>query len=323
MTAEDYIKSKLEDLKSMPEVSKPSSQEELVEAIFKAFTSKKFRKYSLGQEHADHIRSSIALNIKNNEPIKATLVFGGYKIWRLDETPEVDWAELFSLMYYTNWMKPVCEMYKPGVWFDFFSDDVIVPKLNNVSPNDTKAYQESFKKLLAFIKPYQPSNLNMTLNRVGDQYDSEADFEEDLDQQLKSLKTSLPGGLPELDDAARAVLDLNVRLTDEQKNDPKWYEKVQLLHDAYAAVSGRRPYYRTPDKLNIMTTPLNGMLSVGTTKDSIMKFWIGTGVLKPKDGEFRQLVLSPNQIKKTDYKWQPVSIEGLAGKNFLKIRITA
>jgi hypothetical protein len=321
MTAQDYIQTKLDDLKQTTGVEKPANDEQLAEAIFKAFTSKKFRKYSLGQEHADHIKSSIALNIKNKEPIKATLVFGGYKLWRLEETPEVDWAELFSLIYYTNWMKPVCELYEPGVWFDFFSDDVIVAKMNNVSPDDTKAYQEGFKKLLAFIKQYQPTNLNMTLNRVGDQYDSYEDFEKDLDEQIKAKAASLDGGLPVLDDVAKATLDLNVRTTPEQEVDPQWREKVQLMHDGYAQVTGRRPYYRQPDKLNIMTTPFNGMLSVGTTKDSIMKFWIGAGILKPKDDSFRQIVMSPNQLKQADFEIENVDFAGLDGKNFKQVRV--
>lgn len=318
MTAQEYIQSKLDDLKKPLGLVKPSSEEGLVESIYKAFTSKKFRKYALGPEHAEHIKNSIALNVKNNEPIKATLVFGGYKLWRLEESPEADWAELFSFIYYTNWMKPVCEIYEPGVWFDFFSDDVIVPKMNNVSPNDTKVYQESFKKLLTFIKPNQPKNLNMTLNRVGDQYENYEEFEADLEKQIDILNAN---GLPELNDPDRAAVELNVKTTPGQIKDPQWREKVQLIHLAYMQVTGRRPYYRLPDKLNIMTTPFNGMLSVGTTKDSIMKFWIGAGVLKPDSESYRQLVFSSNQLAHNTFKTEPVNITGLDGKNFSKIRI--
>lgn len=321
MTAQEYIQTKLDDLKQTTSVVGPVKGEQLTEAIFKKFTSKKFRKYSLGQEHADHIKSSIALNIKNKDPIKVTLVFGGYKLWRLEEAPEVDWAELFSLMYYTNWMKPICELYEQGVWFDFFSDDVIVAKMNNVSPNDTKAYQESFKRLLAFIKPYQPGNLNMTLNRVGDQYDSYKDFEKDLNKQMEAKSNSLKGGLPILDTAAKATLDLNVITTSEQVADSRWREKVQLIHDSYAQVGGRRPYYNQRDKLNVLTTPLSGRLSVGTTKDSIMKFWVGLGLLKPNNDSFRQIILSPNQLKKTQYDYESVIVDNLNGKNFKRVRV--
>ncbi len=321
MTAQEYIQSKLEELKQPLSIEKSSDDKQLAEAVFKALTSKKFRKYSLGPDHAEHIRSSIHLNVKNEEPIKATLVFGGYKLWRLKEAPEVDWAELFALIYYTNWMKPVCEIYEPGVWFDFFSDDVVVPKMNGISSEDTKVYQASFNKLLEFIKFYQPKNLNMTLNRVGDQYESYEDFEKDLAEQMEALASTLEGGLPILDDRAKATLDLNVRITPEQEADPKWHEKVKLMHDSYTQVRGRRPYYRIPDKLNIMTTPFNGMLSVGTTKDSIMKFWVGAGVLKPKDDSFRQLILSPGQLEKSQFEFEPILINGLDGKNFKKIRV--
>lgn len=321
MTAQEYIQSKLEDLRKALGISKPQDQEQLVEAIFRAVTSKKFRKYSLGNEQAEHIKAAIKLNVENKEPVQLTLVFGGYKLWRLQETPEVDWAELFSLIYYTNWMKPVCELYEPGVWFDFFSDDIIVPKMNGVSPDDTKAYQASFKKLLDFIKPYQPHNLNMTLNRVGNQYSSYEDFESDLSEQMKNLAASLDGGLPKLDDKARATLDLNVKTTPEQEADPQWHEKVQLMHDAYAQVNGRRPYYRKPDRMNVMTTPMTGMLSVGTTKDSIMKFWIGAGVLKASEDSFRQIIMSPQQLEHSQFDFQNVVIEGLDGKNFSRVRV--
>lgn len=322
MNAQDFIQTKLNELKSPLGLSRIQNKEELVEAIFRYVTSKKFRKYALSPEASERIRSSIAKNVEANEPIKATLVFGGYKLWRFDEAPEADWAELFSLIYYSNWMKPICEIYEYGVWYDFFSDDVIVSIINNIPPDDTLAYGNSFKQLLHFLKPYQPANLDMTYNRVGDQYESFDAFRADLEAQTVSLSASLEGGYPSLDEKSKSALDLNVKLTEEQETDPLWREKVQLLHDAYMQVGGRRPYYRTPDKFNVMTTPLNGMLSVGTTKDSIMKFWVGTGVLKPRDDGYRQIILSPNQLEKTSFDWQDVSL-GIEGKNFKKIRIVS
>lgn len=321
MIAQEYIQSKLDELRQPLDLPKPQNNEELVEAIFKLVTSKKFRKYALDPAVAENIRSAIKLNIEKHEPIKLTLVFGGYKLWRLEETPEVDWAELFAMIYYTNWMRPICGIYEPGVWFDFFSDDVIVPKMNNISPDDTSAYQASFKELLNFIKPYQPENLSMTLNRVGDQYENYADFEADLNEQINILQANLENDLPTLNDAMRTAIELNVKLTSEQELDPKWREKVQLIHDAYSQVKGRRPYYRMPDKMNVMTTPLKGMLSVGTTKDSIAKFWAGVGALRPRDDSYRQLVLSPNQLENAHFTSETVSIGGLEGKNFKKIRI--
>src|SRR5476649_601064 len=189
MTAQAYIQAKLEDLQQPLSLAKAGDDEQLSEAVFKAVMSKKFRKYSVVPEATKNIKAAIKANVENKEPVKFTLPFGAYKLWRLDETPEADWAELFAMMYFTKWLKPICEIYEPGVWFDFFSDDVIVPKLNNISVDDLKAYNKSFHELLDFIKPYQPKNLNMTLTRVIDRYDNEADFETEFEQQLQDMKS--------------------------------------------------------------------------------------------------------------------------------------
>ena len=320
MNVEEYILAKLDELLA-PSSTKAIPEAELEAEIVRLILSKKFRKYAISVEQIEHIKSAVHICVTEQKPIQATLVFGGYKLWRLDESPETDWAELFSIMYYTKWMKPVCEIYKPGVWFDFYSDDVIVPYMNNVPTVSTACYQHSFKKLLNFVKPYQPANLNMTLNRVGDQYASYDEFMKEVQEITNRLKDSLKGGLPVVDENMKATILLNVNVTTQQLADPQWVEKVQLTHDAYAQVSKRRPYYRTADKFNIFTTHFPGGLSVGTTKDSIMKWWIGAGVLKAKGDSYRQLIYSPNQLNSTGFEIQSVNIPGLDGKNYATIRI--
>lgn len=323
MTAQEYIQTSLDDLRVVDKTSRPKTKDDLIEEIIRLTLSKKFRKYSVGTEPLSHIKASIQANVENNEPIKFTLPFGAYKLWRLDETPEADWAELFTFMYFTKWLKPVCDIYEPGVWFDFFSDDVIIPRMNNIPAEDLGAYKESFQSVLDFIKPFQPKNMRMTLSRVIDQYKNQADFEKDYEMELSKLRASLDDGLPVLDDAEKAMVELNVKLTAEQLKDPKWREKVKLIHDSYSSVSGRRPYYRPAGmhKIMVVTTPLWGMLTVGSTKDSTVKFWVGSGVLKPKDDRFRQIILSPSQLENSQFTLEPISIAGLDGKNFKQIKI--
>ncbi|HJQ08105.1 MAG TPA: hypothetical protein VJ836_01335 [Candidatus Saccharimonadales bacterium] len=321
MTPEAYIHSKLESLGKPLGLEKPANDEQLAEVIFKLIMSKKFRKYSVNPEYIEHIKSAIRTSIKNQEPINVTFVFGGYKLWRLNEAPEVDWAELFSILYYANWARPICEVYKPGLWFDFFSDDVIIPRLNNISDNDTRLYRQSFAKLLKYVRPYLPANLRMTFNRVRDQYESQTAFEADLADQIKSLKQNLPNGLPELTDELFATLELNVKLTSSQQTDPLWGEKVQLVHDGYAQVTKRRPYYRTPDKIMAVTKSIPNSLAVGTTKDSVMKFWIGSGVLRRHGEEYRQLICSPRQLENLSFTWHALKVSGLEGKNFSQVRV--
>ncbi|MEK7594313.1 MAG: hypothetical protein AAB436_01590 [Patescibacteria group bacterium] len=324
MKPQDYILSKLKELSNPIGLDKPSDEAQLIEEITRLVLSKKFRKYSVGPDPLNHIKVSIEASVQDNEPIKFTLPFGAYKLWRLEETPEADWAELFAMMYFTKWLKPICEIYEPGVWFDFYSDDVIIPRMNNIPLEDMVAYRASFEAVLGFIKSYQPENMSMTLSRVIDQYASQEDFEKDYEEQTTKLKASLEGGLPILDDAEKAMIELNVKAEPEQLKDPKWREKVKLIHDSYASVSGRRPYYRPLEmhKIMVVTTPLWGMLTVGSTKDSTMKFWVGAGLLRPREASFRQIILSPSQLEKTILHTEPVDIENLTGKNFSRICIT-
>jgi len=323
MTAQDSIQSALNKLKQPVELPQPKNEAELIDTIFKLLTSKKFRKYSLTEEYAAHIRNAITENVRASQPINLTFLGGCYKLWRLDEAPESDWAELFAGMYYSRWLKPVCAIYEPGVWFDFFLDDIIVSRINNLPESDVEAYRTSRQNVLDFLKPYQPSNFNMTLTGISSLFKTRDEYEQKLEQAIQKLSSELPGGLPELSEADLATTALNVKATPEQLADPKWREKVELVHSAYMMVKGATGYSAPASKIRVFTQPFpNGTcIAVGTTKDSIAKFWVSVGALQPRGEDLRQLVLSPKQLEAATFNWQDVHLEGLKGKNFSKIRV--
>lgn len=319
LTPAAYIQQCLDELSAPIPVS-PSSTLDMVEMIYTLLLSKKFRKYAVNPEYLTHIRSAIALNVSRNEPVKLTLVFGGYKLWRIPESPEPDWAELFSLMYYTHWLAPIAGIYAPGIVMDFYSDDVILDTMDNIPKKETEAYIVGFRRLLAFIKPYIPHNLSFTLNRVGDQYATYEEFTRELEQSIASVKKTL-GGLPTLTPQQAGLVELNVRVKPGQTDDPKWREKVFLIHEGYARVSKRRPYYRTEDKIFIITRPLKDSIAVGTTKTSVVKFWIGAGVLEQKGDSYVQHIYSPKQLATGNVRAERVMVKGLTGKNFSEVGI--
>lgn len=314
MNAEQYIKSELEKLKQ-PLSLQP---EEDVEAqIVRFLLSKKFRKYSANEKLIQHIKESVHECVSKNQPINLTFLHGAYKLWRLEESPEADFAELFALMYYTKYVKPICEIYEPGVWFDFFVDDWIVERLDNIKPEEIAAYIESYQGVIDFLKPYQPSNLKMTITPVSSCFSSRLEFDNKIEEKLSLLP------LPELPDSVRRMVELNVRLDDSQASDPEWREKTWRLHNAYLAVKGETGYHKNRlDKILVFNQPLPSgtSISLGTTKSSIAKFWVGVGALKPDGESYKMVILSPSQIDTADFEWQNIDID-LSGKNFNKIRI--
>jgi hypothetical protein len=120
------------------------------------------------------------------------------------------------------------------------------------------------------------------------------------------------------------MIELNAKPNPEERKDPKWKEKNTLLHDAYISLTKREAGYTfLPNKILAFTQPLPSgvFIAVGSTKDSIAKFWTGVGALKERGDDLRQIILSPSQLEKSQFNSENVQIAGLDGKNFKKIRI--
>ncbi|HRH24558.1 MAG TPA: hypothetical protein PK109_03150 [Candidatus Paceibacterota bacterium] len=315
----EYIDARLARLNVVNDLPTFANDEERKTFIVKTILSKKYRKYAVDGDFLPHLEGALEYSFKNGKPLQFVYPFGGYKLWRLDESPEADWAELFTMMHNAAWLKSIAHVYEPGVWFDFSPDDVIVERMNHIPKADTDAYRATFNEVIAFITPYLPENLKFTLTPVGSRYTPE-EFDADLTARTDELLAQNHGKLPQASDAEKAMMDLNAKRTPEELADPEWYGKNKLMHDAYMATSKRRPYNRAPEKILTFTKALPKGVAIGSTKTSIAKFWAGVGALKKRDDSYIETILSPEQIKAASATWEPISI-GLKGKNFSKIRI--
>jgi len=313
MNAQEYIEQRLKGIKDI----KVKQDGELADFIFDRIMSKKFRKYSVNPEANNMVRKAIELNIQSNEPIKIAIPFGSYKLWRLEESPEPDWAELFAMIYYAYWLKPITDVYEQGVWFDFCGDDAILELMNNIPEEDTEKYKKTFRDLITFIQPYLPENFRYTFSPVGERYSSKEEFLADLNEKVKELKQK---GDIALSERNIEMMKFNIRPKDGEEID---FQKNRILHDAYMAVSKRRAHHKRPDKIIICCTPFGDRTSLpmGTTKTSVVKFQTGAGVLKKEKDSFMEYIYSPSQLEDNKFNWEDVQIKGLSGKNFGKLRI--
>lgn len=320
MTPKEFIEYRLNELKS---TNKTIPKEELIDFIYKKIMSKKFRKYSANQELMDHIKESIKINIQNNQPINFVFPHGAYKLWRLEESPLPDWAELFTSIYYTKWLKPICEVYKPGVLFEYFVDDLILPMMNNTPIEDVEAYIDEYRKMLDFLKKYQPENFKMVITRFKDKFEDKYQDIKKFDIYMKNSTEKISKTNPIFTEEQLKMTELNVKPTEEQLKDIKWKEKVRLIHDAYMSVKRELGYYYKPEKILVFcqNLPSGKFVAVGTTKTSVAKFWVGVGVLKKQGNEFIEYILSPSQLNSNHFEKEKILIEGLDSKNFKTIRI--
>jgi len=191
--------------------------------------------------------------------------------------------------------------------------------MNNISKNDTESYAKSFHMVLDFFKQYLPKNMEFTLTPISSLYTSE-EFEVDLRDKIIKMEKELEG-LPVLDEKRKKRVELNVKLKPNQDNDPLWREKVELLHQAYYTIDRRVFYRNAKEKIIAFSTKMKDSVSVGTTKTSVAKFWVGVGALKKIDDGFIEYVLSPSQLESSNFIKENISIDGLESKNFKTIRL--
>lgn len=302
----------------------------LEEFILRVVTNKKYRKWSLDETTKEKVKQAIKLNVLNSSPIQFTFPFGGYKLWSLPTTPEVDWAEFFTIAYFIEYISAILSIYKPGVVFNFSSDDVIVPRMDNIPKEDTDKYASSFNRLLDSFKKYFPGNLEVRLVRIGDFYQDKERFEEELAVKIDDIRKQYNIWSAEKKEMMKKIGRLNIcwdgvedwdRFSDGEKE--KRIEEGVILHDAYCALSKRRGFNRADDKIVIFPTPLVNAIPIGTTRNSVAKFWAGVGVLERAEvGKFQDRILSPSQfIKALDLKYEEMEVNLLDLTNFRKIMI--
>lgn len=320
MTAQEYIMSTVEAL-AKPIVMQDIGNQSLEDAVYAKVMSKKFRKLKPGDSCVKLTKKAIELSVQENKPIVIFEMFGGNKLWRFNEAPEIDWAELFSLTYFVQWMRLVASVYEPGVEFIYFSQDISVESMNNVPRSETNKYSQTFCELIEWIEPYIPPNIKITYQRHYDLFKNPDDYYQELEEAKVLVLKENKDQLPKMTDAMKAATELNVKLKPGQDKDPLWREKVELEHQAIFRTKTIQGPSDNPYKIWTCPTYYSDSVVTGSTKHSLAKFWAAVGVLEKSDIGFNELVLTPNQLNAATFDWISVDIKGLKGENFSRIRV--
>lgn len=321
MNAEQYILARAKALKLPTELVEIKGGDSF-KLIKQKLLSKKFRKLKATPACEQVIDRVVKQAIKNQMPIRISTLFGGNKLWRFDEAPEVDWAELFNLFYYIDWMKTVAAVHKPGVEIDYYSQDISIESLDGVPRSETDKYSETFRQLLEWVKPYLPDGISIVYRRHFDDFDDPDDYYKELEQGKREVLKDNGGKLPSLTEEMRVATELNVKLKPGQDDDPNWREKVELEHQAIFRTKTLGKHLSEPDRISLCPTNYEDSDSIitGSTKRSYAKFWAAVGALEKDGDKYNELVLTPKQLSTAKFEWEAVKIPGLDGKNFNRIR---
>lgn len=320
MTAQEHILSELNELKK-PIVFDDLVSAPLEDAIYAKVMSKKFRKLKADDTVIEITKNAIHASVIANKPIVVNLIFGGNKLWHFDEAPEIDWAELFTCMYLLKWMKSIASVYKPGAYFEFYSEDVVLENMNNLPVEETDKYSETFRSMLSWLGDYLPTGVTVGYKRYGEEYRNRDEYLAELEEAKTKVFKELGDKLPVLSEPQKVAVELNVRPFPGQTDDPLWREKVELIHQSIERTKTLERYIN--DQTMIPSCPLYfpGCIATGSTKRSYAKFWVAVGALEKSGDTYNELVLTPKQLKTTKFEWEVMDITGLSGKNFKRVRV--
>lgn len=299
--------------------------------LFEQITRKKFRRWKLPEVARAKIEGALDYCLPKKSPLQIRWRFGGYKLWRLSTTPEADWAEFFTIAHIASYLAPILAAYEPGVKMFFMSDDVFVESLDNVPKESTEAYHQSFVKLCETFQKYFPKNFSVEMKRHSSLYPSQEVWRKEFESKIKEIEGTWKNDLSEEKlKSALATSALNVKwdgvkdltkLSAREKE--KYIEHGAMLHEALVKVPTVRAFSdNNPAMFSIFGGQLPSVVSIGTTKSSITKFWVGTGVLEDRDGAYYDRILSPKQIEQMQsVKYTEVPINLIPLKNFSSMKV--
>jgi hypothetical protein len=270
------------------------SEEKLIEQIFNAATNRKYRRKALGPEAIQRIVHAITRSVIGEQPLSIKVLCGGYKHHELPSAPHADWAEVFSILHYSNYGNAIAEVAPFGVDLCWrFDHPAIVQHFVNQSEQRLSTYHNSFKAALADTKLHLGGNGlvhdGLSLSYQAASRDEDLLEFESLIQKLQVEKFQHFRALaPELQVHMLAKSARNIQLEEGTPSPclsctspvPCAVTDCLLYHEAMVAAD--LEYYRTQldESILIVNRPCvdNFMYcpSVGSTG---IQFWVGTGVI--------------------------------------------
>ena len=143
------------------------------EQILNRLFLQRYSKKSQSEKAKKYTALKVDNILKDNLPFIFCFCFGGYKHFWSPTYPEPDWAEIFTIKYFMEYVLPIAKVYDKGVTIEFESEEVILSYMNNVPQEGLDKYNKIFSDLITCInqKTKYPLKLNLVLAR--DLYDKD------------------------------------------------------------------------------------------------------------------------------------------------------
>lgn len=117
--------------------------------------SGKYRKFPITEEIRQMLKKSVDYILNNDEPFIFVPSFGGYKHSWTPSYPYTDWAEVFNIKCFIDYLTPLYYLVGKSIIVEYLSKDIIVPMMNNIPKEFVDKYINDFKKLIVLVNQKQ------------------------------------------------------------------------------------------------------------------------------------------------------------------------
>lgn len=148
-------------------------KQKLKESIYSLLTPEWFRFGPVEDSTKQFLQKEIESYVEKNEPIKILNAIGGFKNYRIDTAPHIDWAEVFHLSFISKALIKICEIYEPGVVLEYSGDAHMACIVDNIKKEWVDTYLEEFDRLVDYFGSITPKNLWLSHKHFLDFYDYE------------------------------------------------------------------------------------------------------------------------------------------------------
>ncbi|HUV46845.1 MAG TPA: hypothetical protein VMW29_01800 [Candidatus Bathyarchaeia archaeon] len=330
MNVKQYLENQLKNCSRynlIPNDEKLLKKEKIQKYAFKKLTSKKFRRWKLDPECEKRTKKALRLSVGKNKPLVVVYPVGAYKLWRLPSFPEVDWSEFFNIAYILKYLAPVVAAYKKDVVLYYYMHSLLMEAHDNLTTKEVNQYIKSFQVLADSFSKYLPKNLKIKIWKDADIY-TRKEYFATLEKAYKNAKKEYEAFPEEKKQDYFRMSELNIKW--KGRNDwtklSQKEKKEKMIRSAIYETSAGYGLTKAINKVKadnhvlVFTKTSPQFIGIGSCKTSIVKHWVGFGILEKEGGKFYERILSPSQFEKAKkQKHLKAKIDLIPLKNFKEI----
>lgn len=328
---EMYLKNELFHQNQInPIISKNNDTSAQVQSLL---LSGKYRKFPLTIETKDMLREKVNYILDNDKEFIFVPSFGGYKHFWTPSYPRADWAEVFNIKCFIDYLTPLYYLTKKKIIVEYLSKDIIVAKMNNIPKEFVDKYIKDFKKLIAVANEIQ-QNIKFEFHSSHEDYDSKLLFslmsqnEKEIVNQFNNLNADeqdLKLKKAENNYCFNGIINYENISDKEKKN---IIMKSRITNEVFLKVDSELRGGSAKGRKNAIPILFrNGVgacneicLNLCTCQSSTVAFWVGIGILEIRENKIIPRILSKLQFQKLEEKLIKVPINlkelSLINKNF-------